>query len=151
MASSYTLLGALQHFLTERKVQVDQLTADLAVMAMLDWYRLQPAGKWTSSAAGDALVYQYGGWSEGCATGYKFSVLRRITEKNDQGGETDWFAGITLMFEPSEAGDLPPYRTNTTEWKSIDAFYEAIQASGGFLKLQKRQPMSVMLESGGLR
>src|SRR4249920_3415852 len=108
MWSSYSLMAALQSFLRERGVEVDRLTADPMVGLMIDWFRLVPLDLLDRSPSADALVYRYGGWSEGCATGFNFSLLRRVTESSASGGDTDWFAGITLMFEPSFYADLAP-------------------------------------------
>ncbi len=150
MLNSFTLLSALQRFLDERRVAVEMLTVDPAVALMLDWYRLAPVDVAAKTATADVLVFRYGGWSEGCATGYKLSLLRRVTEASAQ-GETDWLAGISLLFEPSGLTGLQPYHTVSGEWKSLDAFLEAIQASPGFKKLATERPMGVLLESGGLR
>jgi hypothetical protein len=151
MVSSFSLLGALQSFLHQRGVEVDRLTADPMVMLMIDWFRLVPIDLVKDASSDDVLVYRYGGWSEGCMTGFNFSVLRRITERNASGGDTDWFAGITLMFEPSRYSDLAPFNTVSSDWQSIDAFLRAIQSSPAFLTLASVKPMSVLLESGGLR
>jgi hypothetical protein len=151
MLNSYSLLGTLQSFLQQRKVSVDRLTAEPAVQLMIDWFRFEPVKLIEGSATGDALVYRYGGWSEGCATGYKFSVLRRITQRDADGRETEWFAGITLLFEPSRLADLAAFETVSTDWKSIEAFATAIESSAGYQVLAAAQPMGAMLESGGLR
>jgi hypothetical protein len=151
VATSFSLLEALQHFLEERKVVVEMLTVDPAVTAMLDWYRLRKADVLGGAPAADVLVCQYGGWSEGCATGYKFSVLRRVTDAGGQATPTDWFAGVTLMFEPSGAVGLTPLRIASSQYPTLDAFLEAIEASDGFQSLRRQRPMGVLLESGGLR
>ena len=151
MLDSFTLLGALQRFLDQRRVAVPMLTADPAVSLMLDWYRLVPLDRIAQTASGDALVYRHGGWSEGCATAYKFSLLRRATEKTEGGGDTDWFAGITLLFEPSRYAALAPFSTTSADWPSLEAFAQAIDDSPGFKALAGEQPLGVSLESGGLR
>jgi hypothetical protein len=151
MATAFTLLEGLQHFLEERRVVVEMLTVDPAVAAMFDWYRLRKADVLAGTPAADVLLCQYGGWSEGCATGYKFSLLRRVTEASDAGRAADWFAGITLMFEPSGAAGLSPRRLASDQYPSLDAFLEAIEASDGFTELRRQRPMGVLLESGGLR
>lgn len=148
MANGPTLLEALQRFLDERQVDMDTLTLDAVVAAMLDWVRAEPADP---SASGDALVYRYGGWSEGCATGYNLSLLRRITQKGADGKESSWVAGITMMYEPSGSADVPPFRTLSSEWETLDAFVVAIKASEGYTALRRRKPMGVHLESGALR
>jgi hypothetical protein len=151
IVSSYLLLAALQSFLHQQRVDVDHLTADPMLRVMVDWYRLVPLDLLERAPVADALVYRYGGWSEGCATGFKLSLLRRITENNPGGAETDWFAGITLMFEPSRYTDLAPLDLVSSDWQSIDAFMRAIESSPAFKALAPAKPMGVMLESGGLR
>jgi hypothetical protein len=148
--NSYSLLTELQTFLHERDVDADRLTAEPMVALMIDWFRLVPIDRLERAASADALVYRYGGWSEGCATGFRFSVLRRITEHRT-GADTDWYAGITLLFEPSRYADLSPFDTVSSDWKSIDAFLHAIESSAAFKALSAATPMSVLLESGGLR
>ena len=99
----------------------------------------------------DALVYRYGGWSEGCATAFKLSLLRRVTGHNAIGADPDRFAGITLMFEPSGHADLMPFTAVSSDWKSIEAFQEAIENSPAFKELAVATPMAVLVESGGVR
>ena len=151
IANSFDLLAALQSFLRERNVDVERLTVDPMIVTMIDWFRLVPLDLAKDTASADVLVYRYGGWSEGCATGFVFSVLRRITEPNAEGGETDWVAGITLMFEPSRYAGLAPLTTVSSDWQSIDAFLRAVESSPAYKLLVAEQPMSVLLESGGLR
>lgn len=151
MVNSYTLLSALQKFVQQRGVVVESLTADPAVVLMLDWFRLVPVDKLEKSASADVLVYRYGGWSEGCATGFRWSLLRRITASGEEGGATDWYAGITLMFEGSKQLDLVPYSTTSADHKSIEAFMQTIEGSPAYKQLQSATPMSVAMESGGLR
>ena len=100
---------------------------------------------------GDALVYRYGGWSEGCATAFKLSLLRRVTERDATGVETERFAGITLMFEPSGQGELMPFTAVSSDAKSIEAFLQTIESSPAFKVLAGATPMGVLVESGGLR
>jgi hypothetical protein len=151
MVNSVSLLAALQSFLRERNIDVDRLTVDPMIRAMLDWFRLVPLDLIKDASSTDVLVYRYGGWSEGCATGFVFSVLRRIREPNAKEGDTDWVAGITLMFEPSHYADLAPLMTVSTDWQSLDAFLRAIESSPAYKVLAAKPPMSVLLESGGLR
>lgn len=151
MVNSYSLLSALQKFVQQRGVTVEALTADPAVVLMLDWYRLEPADKLEQAASADVLVYRYGGWSEGCATGFRLSLLRRITEPGPDNASTDWYAGITLMFEGSKQADLAPFSTTTADHKSIEAFLQAIEGSPAYKQLANATPMGVALESGGLR
>jgi hypothetical protein len=151
MINSYILLGALQKFLEQRHVAVDALTAEQALGQILDWYRLGRVAGATSTRSSDALVFRYGGWSEGCATAYKFSLLRRVTEPRESGGDTEWFAGITLMFEPGERAELAPFSTASSDWESLDAFVQAVKLSPGFRALVAEKPMGAVLESGGLR
>jgi len=149
--NSYTLLAALQSFMQQRGVQVDSLTADPMVRLMIDWFRLTQLGLLEPAAAADVLVYRYGGWSEGCATGFRFSVLRRVTEAGASGANTDWFAGITLMFEPSRLAELPAFDTVSSDWRSVDAFLHAIESSSAFKLLATTAPMAALLETGGVR
>ena len=149
--NSYNLLGALQRFIKQRGVEMDGLTADPMVRLMIDWFRLVPLDQLAQTASADVLIYRYGGWSEGCATGFNFSLLRRITESHAGGGDTDWIAGITLMFEPSFYADLAPFSTVSSDWKSIEAFLSAIESSPAFTAVAAAKPMSVVIESGGLR
>lgn len=151
IVNSYLLLGALQSFLHQQRVDVDRLTADPMMRVMVDWFRLVPLDLLERAPVADALVYRYGGWSEGCATGFKLSLLRRITDDNAGGAQTDWFAGITLMFEPSRYADLAPLDLVSSDWQSLDAFMRAIESSQAFRVLAPATPMGVMLESGGLR
>jgi len=151
MVNSFSLLAALQSFLRERNIDVERLTVDPMVRAMIDWFRLVPLDLIKDASSTDVLVYRYGGWSEGCATGFIFSVLRRITEPNAKEGDTDWVAGITLMFEPSHYADLAPLIAVSSDWQSIDAFLHAIESSPAYKRLVAKPPMSVLLESGGLR
>jgi hypothetical protein len=151
MLNSYSLLSALQAFLRQREVEVERLRAEPALTLMADWFRLVPADKLEHNAAADVLVHRYGGWSEGCATGFNFSLLRRVTTWSADGGDTDWFAGITLMYEPSLYAQLPAYSSVSADWKSLEAFLESIETSRAFKMLSSATPMSVLLESGGLR
>jgi hypothetical protein len=150
MADSFTLLGALQRFLEQRGAAVEALTVEPAIVLMLDWFRLIPSDRFLPAASADVLVYRYGGWSEGCATAYNFSLLRRVTEASAP-GEIAWFAGITLMFEPSSRTDLEPYQAISSRSASLDAFVATIEASPGYRALLRERPMGVVLESGGLR
>jgi len=144
--TSRNLLADLESFLRQRKIDVDSLTVDQMVAVMIDWYRFVPTGTSGGAPSADALVYRYGGWSEGCATGFKLSLLRRV---GDSGA--DQVAGITLMFEPSSRSEIAPFRTTSSEWKSIEAFLEAVQGSTAFRQLGTAKPMAVMIERGGLR
>ena len=66
-------------------------------------------------------------------------------------GVTKQFAGITLMFEPSRQAELIPFTTASSDWKSIEAFMEAIESSPAFKELAIATPMAVLVESGGVR
>ncbi len=145
--SSHGLIAELQGFLRRREVDVNQLNADAMVRVMIDWYRFEPVKK----AVGDALVYRYGGWSEGCATAFKLSLLRRVTERDAGGAETERFAGITLMFEPSGQAELLPFTAVSSDSKSIEAFLESVEGSPAFRELAGATPMGVLVESGGVR
>ena len=149
--SSHGLMAELQNFLRQQGVDANNLSADAMVRVMIDWYRFTPVKKSGGSAVGDALVYRYGGWSEGCATAFKLSLLRRVTELDAAGGDTERLAGITLMFEPSGRGELMPFTAVSSDSKSIEAFLETVERSPAFKELAGATPMGVLVESGGLR
>ena len=149
--NSSSLLSALQTYLQRRKIEVETLTTDAVVAVMFDWFRLGPADPLDAPPAADVLLFRHGGWSEGCATGFKLSLLRRITERDANGAATDWVAGITLMFEPAGYGDLAPLSTASSDWPSLDAFLRAIESSAAYKRTMNVTPMGVLLESGGLR
>ena len=149
--TSHGLLAQLQGYLRLRDVDSDSLTADAMVTLMIDWFRFSPIDPVGGAPSTDALVYQYGGWSEGCATAFKLSLLRRVAGRGAIDGAGEVLAGITLMFEPSGQGELLPFTTASSDWKSIDAFLDAIESSPAFVRLGATTPMAVVLESGGLR
>ena len=149
--TSHGLLTQLQGYMREQGVDANDLTADSAVRLMIDWFRFAPIDRTGNASAADSLVFRYGGWSEGCATAFKLSLLRRVTDKNAGDGESDLLAGITLMFEPSGQAELLPFTTASSEWKSIDAFLQAVESSPAFRELGVAKPMAAMVESGGLR
>jgi hypothetical protein len=142
--SSRGLLTNLEGFLAQRNIDINRLTADAMVRVIIDWYRFSPADWTDGAAASDNLIYRYGGWSEGCATGFKLSLLRRV-------GDPGATAGITLMFEPSGRAELAPFTAVASNRKDVEVLLEAIQSSPAFRQLGKTTPMAVMLESGGLR
>jgi hypothetical protein len=148
--NSYSMLAALQAFVTRRNVDVAALDVRAMVDEMLAWYVALPPGQLVPDAVSDVLVYRYGGWSEGCATGFKVSLLRRVRVRNED-GETDWVAGITLMFEPGGRADLARFSTVSPDWPSLDAFRKAIESSPAFRSVANAVPMAAALESGGLR
>lgn len=148
--TSRGLLANLEAFLQQRNRDANHLTATEMVSLMIDWYRfapMQPAGVAPSA---DVLVYRYGGWSEGCATGFKLSLLRQVGERS-AGSDADRIAGITLMFEPSGRSELAPFTALSSEYKSVEDFLQTIESSPAFRTLGTAKPMAVMLESGGLR
>ena len=149
--TSHGLLTQLQGYMREREVEPSDLSADEMVRLMVDWFRFAPIDTIDGAPSADTLVFRYGGWSEGCATAFKLSVLRQVTPKDAAGGETDLLAGITLMFEPSKQAELLPFSTASTDWKSVDAFLQAVESSPAFRILASTKPMSAMIESGGLR
>ena len=153
VATSHALLAKLEVFMREQGVDAGHLSADRMVRLMIDWFRFAPvdSAKGASSADGDALVYRYGGWSEGCATAFKLSLLRRVSGRNAIDGATNLLAGITLMFEPSGQAELMPFTTVSSDWKSLDAFLDAIETSPAFRQLAAATPMAVLVESGGVR
>lgn len=149
--TSYGLLAQLQGYLRQRDVDANGLTAAAMVTLMIDWFRFAPIDPVRGAPSADALVYRYGGWSEGCATAFKLSLLRRVTGRNAIDGASEVLAGITLMFEPSGQAELMPFITASSDWKSLDAFLDAIESSPAFRELALAIPMAVVLESGGLR
>lgn len=151
MLNSYVLLNALQNFLHGRGVDVQTLTAQQMVPLMIDWIRLEPVDRLERKVTADVLVHRYGGWSEGCATGFRYSVLRRVSERADDGTTTEWFAGVTLMFEPSRLAGLAPLDMVSSDQRSLEAFLEAIEGSAAYKVLAQQAPMSALLESGGVR
>jgi len=151
LPASHGLIADLQSFLREQGVDANHLNAEAMVRLMVDWYRFAPAHEGAGTAAGDTLVYRYGGWSEGCATAFKLSLLRRVTEHDATGAETQRFAGITLMFEPSGQAELMPFTAVASDSKSIEAFLQTIESSPAFRQLASATPMGVVIESGGVR
>jgi hypothetical protein len=151
MVNSYSLLGALQGFLRDHGADVERLTVQPMVGLMIDWFRLMPINLVEQPLSADVLVYRCGGWSEGCATGYRFSLLRRVTEAGEGTTGTDWFAGITLMFEPNRYGGMAPFSSVSSDASSIEIFLQSIESSPPYLALAAITPMTVMLESGGVR
>ena len=139
------LLAELETFLRQRKIATENLTADQMVAVMIDWYRFTSARAADADAVHDTLQYRYGAWSEGCATGFKLSLLRRT----GQGAER--VAGITLMFEPSSKSEIAAFSTTSADWPSIERFLEAVQGSPAFRQFASARPMGVMLERGGVR
>jgi hypothetical protein len=148
--SSHGLIIQLQGFVQQRNINVDQLSIDAVVKLMVDWYRFSPIQK-TRGVTGDALVYRYGGWSEGCATAFKLSVLRRVTVRDATGADAERMAGITMMFEPSGQSELVPFSAVSSDAKSIEAFVGAVENSPAFQQLAGAAPMGVLIEGGGLR
>jgi hypothetical protein len=144
--SSHGLMRQLEGFMHERGTNVGDLTADAAVALMLDWMRFSP-----QAGAGDALLYQYSGWSEGCATAFKMSLLRRVTQNDATGGKVEHLAGITLMFEPSGQSELKPYSAVSSDAASLEAFMDTIERSPAFVELGRQKPMAAMVEGGGIR
>jgi hypothetical protein len=149
--SSHSLIVELQNFLRQRNIDVDKLSAGEMVSVMVDWYRLTPVKKVQGDVAGDALVYRYGGWSEGCATAFKLSLLRRVTVRDAGGADDERLAGITMMFEPSAQAELMPFSAVASDTNSIGAFVTAVESSPAFQLLAGASPMGVMVESGGVR
>lgn len=146
--ASHGLLWQLERFMHRRELDPTSLNADSMVGVMIDWARFEPA---TGIAGADALIFQYGGWSEGCATGFKFSLLRKVSLPESADGNFAQTAGITLIFEPSANSGLTPFKLVSSELSSIEAFMAAIEGSPAFKKLASTTPMSVVVESGAMR
>ena len=143
--SNITLLPSLQAFLNQRGVVVERLTADAMIPLMVDWFRLAPI----EGAAADTLLFRYAGWSEGCVTGFKFGLLRRVAAVSET--QPEWLAGISLIFEPSRYATVEPLTTLSRDWQTLEAFVRAIESSQGFRLSVSVTPMAVMVESHGLR
>jgi hypothetical protein len=139
------MLPDLEAFMHQRGEDLGKLDMRAMVGLMVDWHRFSAR----PGDPGDVLVYRYGGWSEGCATGFKLSLLRRVAV--EEGGDAARFAGITFLFEPSGPSNHAPWSTTSAEWKSMEEFVAAVESSPAFRGLQAATPMSVMVESGGLR
>jgi hypothetical protein len=142
------LLADLQSFLERRGVALDALSAEAALLAMADWYRFTRTG---DSGADDVLVFRHAGWSEGCATGFKLSVLRRVTARVPGQPETDWLAGITILHDPARFADLGSFSTDSGQWPGLEAFVRAVQTSAAYRRSMAGTSMGVVLEGGGLR
>lgn len=149
--TSHGLQVQLQAYLRQREIDESSLSADEMVRLMVDWFRMAPIAMADGTPSTDVLLFRYGGWSEGCATAFKLSLLRQVSPGNMSDGGADLLAGITLMFEPSGQAELLPFSTATPEWKSIEAFMQAVQSSPGLRALANAKPMSVMVESGAIR
>jgi hypothetical protein len=145
--NSEILLSALQSFMQRHSIELDQLTTEQMVSVMIDWFRLESLDLMDRGPQADALVFRYGGWSEGCATGFKLSLLRRVRQRES----VDWFAGITLMFDPARYADFAPFSTISADWQSIDAFMRAIESSQAYKTSRSMTPMGALIEIGGLR
>lgn len=141
------LQGSLQTFLRRRGVEVAELTAHPVVELMIEWFRLVPIDGVDHAAPADTMVFRYGGWSEGCATGFKIRFQRRIElpQASDSGARTAT-AGIALLFSPDRYNDLAPLVTSSADWRSLDAFVAAIESSPGFLQSAAQKPSEVILE-----
>ncbi len=147
---AYALLSSLEQYLLERQVPVEGLTADPMIMLVFDWYRRVKADRLGQPVQADVLVYRYGGWSEGCATGYRFSLMRRVTPAQGDGA-TSFNAGVTLMFDPGNLGHLHSFSAASSDYETLDAFLEAIESSPAYRALATATPMGAMLEMGALR
>lgn len=146
--SESTVVASLQMFLNKRSVNIEHLRVDQMVVLMIDWFRMVPIDGVAHTSPTDTMSFRYGGWSEGCVTGFKFGLHRRITTGTS---DPDWLVGITLMFEPSRYADIAPLNTVSTDWQSLEAFVHAIESSPGFRLSASLTPMAVMLESQGFR
>ena len=142
------LLADLQSFLERRGVALDTLSAEAALLAMADWYRFT---RTADAGADDVLVFRHAGWSEGCATGFKLSVLRRVTTRVPGQPETDWLAGITILQDPARFADLGSFSTDSAQWPGLEAFIRAVQSSAAYRRSIAGATMGVVLEGGGLR
>jgi hypothetical protein len=147
--SDIALLSSLQTFLNQRTVDVEQLTAEKMVNLMVDWFRLVSVDRIAHGTSADTMVFRYGGWSEGCVTGFKFGLARRLSIDDEL--KTEWLAGFTMLFEPSRFADIAPLTTLLSDWQSLEAFSNAIQSSPGFRLSANLVPMAISIESQGAR
>jgi hypothetical protein len=143
--SNVALLSSLQTFFNQRSVAVEGLSADSMVKLIVDWFRLIPIDGVVHASPADALVFRYGGWSEGCVTGFKFGLLRRITAADES--KTEWLVGISMLFEPSRYSGVEPVTTISTDWPSLEAFVTAIESSVGFKLSNTLTPMAISVDS----
>lgn len=148
--NAYALLATLQNFVERRQAAVSALDLPGMLDHMLAWYVALPPGRLLPEALSDELVYRYGGWSEGCATGFKVSLLRRLSVRAEP-GETQWLAGISLLYEPAGRASLARFSTASADWPSLSAFRSAVESSPAFRQLAEAPPMAAALEGGGLR
>ncbi len=144
--TSHGLRAELESFMRQQGIEVQSLSADAMVRLMIDWFRFAQV---KTAADSDTLVYRYGGWSEGCATAFKLSLLRRVAARDAATPER--LAGITLMFEPSAQAQLLPFTAVSSDSKSIEAFAAVIAGSSAFRILASATPMAVLVESGAVR
>lgn len=149
--SSHGLLSQLERFLQQREIEVGLLTADAVAGVMLDWMRFSPIDAGGEGGTADELVYQYGGWSEGCATGFKLSLLRKVTGPAIGDGNGALTVGITLLFDSGANTRFAPYRLASSESKSIEDFMAGIERSPAYAKLAAETPMSAFIERGAMR
>lgn len=149
--TSHGLLSQLERFLRQREIEVGLLTADAVVGVMLDWMRFSPIAAGAEGGTADELVYQYGGWSEGCATGFKLSLLRKVSGSATGDGTGAITVGITLLFDSGANTRLAPYRLASSEASSIEDFMAGIERSPAYVKLATETPMSAFIERGAMR
>ena len=147
--TEFELISSLQSFAQQRGADVEQLNAESMIRLMIDWFRFVPIAKIDRTMPPDTLVYRYGGWSEGCATGFKYSLLRHVslTNAENRNATTELVAGVTLMFEPSRYAEITPAEVVLTDQGALSAFVSLIENSPGFQLSASRAPMSVALES----
>ncbi len=154
MLDSYSLLDALQGYLARRGLDPTSLNLEMALVVMVDWYRLVPQGALGGVAPpgrSDHLLFRYGAWSEGCATGFNVSILRRVRQANIGSGHTNWLAGLTLIFEPSAYRHLDVFSLLSSERDSLEAFLDAVENAPGYRACARVTPMTVAVENGALR
>ena len=141
--------ASLQSFAQQKGISIEQLKAATMIKLMVDWYRFVALDTLGGSPLGDTLVYRYGSWSDGCVTGFKYSLLRRANLLNNpqdaSAGEV--VAGITMLFEPSRYSDVTPAETVLTNQNELSGFVAMIEGSPGFQLSADRVPMAVSIES----
>ena len=124
------LTASLNNFLQQRAVVTARLSSHPMLELMADWYRFTPFDGVSHGPPADTLMFRYGGWSEGCATGFKIGLQRRITPLD---APRVMEAGITMLFGWERYSGVEPFSVGLEQAGSLEAFVKAVEASRGFL------------------
>lgn len=151
MFDSNGLLAELERYLHQRGAVPQSMGVEQALLVMADWFRLHPLPLLAPAPGADALLFRYGAWSEGCATGFNVGVLRQVRQPRLDGGVQEWMAGITVIFEPSRYRDLEAFALRSDERPTLEAFLAAVRAAPGYRATVGASPMTVAVENGALR